>query len=94
MCVQRKKPEVSSMFLRGDIQVLVPALLKKFWLYIPRRLYIVHVVSCLIIGNICILLLLLLYYSRKTFFGWVPPESAPLVILSKWLPNQISPPFL
>jgi hypothetical protein len=26
MCVQRKKPEVSSMFLRGDMHVLVHAL--------------------------------------------------------------------
>jgi hypothetical protein len=25
MCVQRKKPEVSIMYLRGDISILVPA---------------------------------------------------------------------
>jgi hypothetical protein len=30
MSVQRKKTEVSSLFLRGDIHVLVPALYFKF----------------------------------------------------------------
>jgi hypothetical protein len=33
-----KKPEVSTMYLRGDISLLVPALFRKLWLYLPRRL--------------------------------------------------------
>ncbi len=39
MCLQWKKPEVSIMFLRGDISILVPAIFRKLWLYLPRRLY-------------------------------------------------------
>jgi UDP-N-acetylglucosamine:LPS N-acetylglucosamine transferase len=27
------------MYLRGDISILVPAVYRKLWLYLPRRLY-------------------------------------------------------
>jgi hypothetical protein len=30
------------MFQRGDISILVPALFRKFWLYLPRRLYLLY----------------------------------------------------
>ncbi len=39
MCVQWKIPEVSIMFLRGDISILVPAVFRKLWLFLPRQLY-------------------------------------------------------
>jgi hypothetical protein len=39
MC-KTKKTEVSIMFLRGDISILVPPLFRKFWLYLPRRMYV------------------------------------------------------
>jgi hypothetical protein len=43
MCVKWKKVEGSIIFLIGDIQMLVPALYKKFWLYLPCRLYFLQV---------------------------------------------------
>ncbi len=39
VCTMQKKPEVSIMYLRGDISILVPAVFRKLWLYLPRRLY-------------------------------------------------------
>ncbi len=38
MCIM-KKTEVSIMYLRGDISILIPALFRKLWLYLPHRLY-------------------------------------------------------
>ncbi len=47
MCVQRKKPEVSIMYLRGDTPILVPAVFSEIvaLLYLPRRLYLLNVIS-------------------------------------------------
>jgi hypothetical protein len=43
MCKMKKKPEVSIMFLRGDIKILVQALFQKFLLYLPCLLYLRHI---------------------------------------------------
>jgi hypothetical protein len=39
VCTMQKNRGLYIMYLRGDISILVPAVFRKLWLYLPRRLY-------------------------------------------------------
>jgi hypothetical protein len=39
------------MFLRGVIKIVDDTLSHRFWLFVPRRLYIIYFLFCVIFGD-------------------------------------------